>query len=201
MFEAQYVFSPSVARRAFVSALWHEHSSFVCAVVTALGVAVVGMRWSAVRLPCVFVAGFACFPCFVAAVVFLRVGPNAKEQTGTVELRFTEEILECSAPWGHSSVPWSAQSASYLTRGFVVFVRSNKKQLFVPRKALGVEALAFVRERLDIARLLSDVSPPEFVAHPATSPLSGKPHSRLYPQTPPGRPHRGSGRRPPHLSP
>lgn len=159
MFEAQFVYRPSVARRALLREMWHEASPVICALTAGLIIGVAGALTSAFRLPSVFIVGFVCYPWYHIVRHYLLVSRKAKGGWGTITLHFADDAVSGTSPFGELAMPWSVLSASYLTHSFLL-LKSPKRTIPVPRSALNDDAIAFVQERLNVAKLLSDIATP-----------------------------------------
>ena len=155
MFDAQFVYGPSVARRAFLRETWHEASPAICALAAALVIGIAGALTSAFRLPFVFIVGFVCYPWYHIALDYVLVGRKAKAGQGTVALHFADDAVTGTSAFGELAMPWSVLRASHLTRSFLL-LKSPKLTIPVPRSALSDDAIVFVQERLNVARLLSE---------------------------------------------
>jgi hypothetical protein len=159
VFEAQYFYGPSVARRACLERMWYERSGIIIGAVIVLAVVIPGMFSPAFQIPCVFIAGLLCFPCLLMAWEFAVAGDGQAE--GTVVVRGDDEGVTVSSGHGQSSAPWSSYSKSYLTHTFLFLDRYRGDPFFLPRTAVSADAIEFAQARIQAAGRRCDIGVPQ----------------------------------------
>ncbi len=151
MFEANYVYTTSHARRALLQRWGYSGRSWLIALGVGLAVAVAGLFSSSYQVPSAFLVGLFLWPWLTYLRGYIRAGRGPLVGT-TITLYIDEEGIAFSSALLKSAMPWSAVVEARLTRDFVFLVRSHTQATPVPRAALGTDALAFLQERTSTRR-------------------------------------------------
>ena len=151
-FEARFLYTADLARRACLQWMWHEQSGWLVGFAIAFAISVAAMLSASYRIPGVFIAGFSCF-FFVGAVQrWASAGVSGGEREGPVTVRFFEGGVRVLTEYGQAAAPWLAYSQVFVTRGFL-FLDGNRRQPFIlPRSAVSGEACEFARVQVEAAR-------------------------------------------------
>ncbi len=148
-YETRFVYTRSLARRAFVQSNWHDNDVFWLMFGTGFVlVAVVAVAVPSWRPPCLFIAGLCCFPFLMLVTEYFRVGSSNREIEGPITVVFDERGVTVFSERGSANASWAVYSKMYLTRRFVFLLRNRPQPFFVPRELVTEAALAFIDDQI-----------------------------------------------------